>query len=797
MERDNARDLEMRDLRNRLSRLTEASLRINQSLDFDEVLQGVLDSARSLTGASYGAFVLLDDFGGIEDFLSSGLTAKESQGMWDLPDGIRFFELLSSPEGPLRLPNVLGYIRSQGLPDLQPPVEVGPSLPLLAAPVLHMGKRVGHIFVAEREMSGEFSQEDEETLVMFASQAALVIANARRHRDELRARADLETLMDTAPVGVVVFDGRTGGPVSVNQEMRRIVEGLRTPDQPPEQLLDVLTVRRDDGTEISLEGLPLAQALSDADTVRAEEILLRVPDGRSVRVLLNGTPIHSEEGRVESFIVTVQDMTPLEEQERLRAEFLAMVSHELRTPLTSVKGSVTTLLEPPAPLSHADMRQFFSVIDAQTDRMHLLIGDLLDVARIETGALSVSPGATDVAALISEARNVFRSGGGRHQVDIELAEDLPWVMVDRARMVQVLGNLLSNAARNSPESSPIRVSAGMKGVHVAVSVSDEGRGIPAEGLPHLFYKFSRIDSGEQGGGTGMGLAICKGIVEAHGGRIWAQSDGPGLGARFTFTMPTVEQAGYVTPVTAAPPPTPSSRRRAAGQVRVLAVDDDPQALRHVRDALVKSGYTPIVTADPQEALRLVEDERPHLVLLDLVLPGADGMELMKEIAARGEVPVIFLSAHGQEHLVAQALDAGAADYLVKPFSPVELAARIRASLRRREMPEPSQPFVLGDLTINYDLRLVSLAGHPVQLTAIEYRTLAELAANSGRVLTYEHLLRRVWRLEPDADLRPMRTAISSLRRKLKDDAENPAYIFTQLRVGYRMPKGDGRGREEE
>ena len=217
-------DPETQALRDRLSRLSKASLRINESLDLDAVLQGVLDSARSLTGASYGAFVLLDDSGQIEDFLSSGLTSEEAQGMWDLADGMRFFELLTSPEGPLRLPDLLGHVTSQGLPDLQPPVEVGSSLPLLAAPVLHMGKRVGHIFVAEREAGGEFSQEDEETLVMFASQAALVIANARRHRDERRARADLETLVETSPVGVVVFDGRTGAPLSVNREMRRIVD---------------------------------------------------------------------------------------------------------------------------------------------------------------------------------------------------------------------------------------------------------------------------------------------------------------------------------------------------------------------------------------------------------------------------------------------------------------------------------------------------------------------------------------------------------------------------------------------
>lgn len=142
--------------------------------------------------------------------------------------------------------------------------------------------------------------------------------------------------------------------------------------------------------------------------------------------------------------------------------------------------------------------------------------------------------------------------------------------------------------------------------------------------------------------------------------------------------------------------------------------------------------------------------------------------------------------------MARALDEGAADYLVKPFSAVELAARIRAALRRRDMPEPSAPYVLGDLTIDYAEHRVSLAGRPVQLTAIEYRTLAELASNAGRVLTYEHLLRRVWRLEADADLRPMHTVIRSLRRKLGDDFKDPTYIFTQLRVGYRMPRG-GRG----
>ena len=807
MNPDDARDREIQALRDRLSRLSEASLSINESLEFHTVLKVVVDSARVLTGADFGVITALHEAVELPPelppdwdltsntmhgcvplvaFVGSGVTDEQIHRMRDWPERLLLFDYLRQLPGPLRTPDLSSHTMSLGMTEFSA-LPVGP---FLTAPLRHQGEGVGNIFLGRERGMGEFTAEDEETLVMFASQAAMAIANARRYRDEQRAKADLETLINTSPVGVAVFDARTGAPVSFNREAVRIMEALRTPDNPPEQLLEVLTVQRADGRKVSLREFPFAETLRSGETLRAEEITLSVPDGRSVTILVNATPIRSDDGEVTSVVTTMQDITALEELERLRAEFLAMVSHELRTPLTSVKGSITTLLDPPSPLNPAEMRQFFRIIDSQVDRMHVLISDLLDVARIETGTLAVSPEPTDVALLAGEACNGFRSGGGRHDIDLDLARDLPWVMADRLRMVQVLGNLLTNAAKHSPESSTISVSAVGEGVHVMVSVSDRGRGIPAESLPHLFRKFSRLESQEQGGDTGLGLAICKGIVEAHGGRIWAESDGPGLGARFTFTLPTVEAAGYVSPAGRSQPSTRSSRRRGAEQVPILAVDDDPQALRYVRDALVRSGYEPLLTADPEEALRIVAEERPRLVLLDLVLPGTDGIDLMKAIAETTDAPVIFLSAYGQDKLVARAFDNGAADYVVKPFSPTELSARIRAALRRREAPKPSEPFVLGDLTIDYDERRVTLAGRPVELTAIEYRTLAELSANAGRVLTYEHLLRRVWGLESGADVRPMRTVISSIRRKLGDDSENPAYIFTEIRVGYRMAKGE-------
>ena len=788
----NAGELERENeaLRDRLSRLSEASLRINESLDFDTVLQGVLDSACSLTGARYGVITLLDESGRIEDFVTSGLTPEERQRFVELPEGLKLFEHLSRITEPLRLRDFHSHTRALGLPAFRPPMAVSPVLTFLAAPIRNLGESVGAFYVGEKEL--EFTPEDEETLVMFASQAALVIANARRHREERRARAGLETLVNTTPVGVLVFDARSGAPVSLNREARRIVNDLCAPGGSAELLLEVLTFRRADGREISLEEFPLAQALSTGETVRAEEIVLQAPDGRSVTTLINATSIRSEDGEVESVVVTMQDMTPMEELERLRAEFLGMVSHELRTPLTSIKGSAATLTEAASDLDPAEMLQFFRIIGEQADYMRDLIGDLLDVARIETGELSVAPAPADVATLVDEARSRFQSGGGRNNLRIDLSPELPLVMADGRRIIQVLNNLLTNAARHSNELSAIGVSAVREGYHVAVSVTDEGRGIAAERLPHLFRKFSRIDGEDRRrdiAGSGLGLAICKGIVEAHGGRIWAESDGPGLGARFTFTVPAVEEA-----VTLPAPPSRRRKTKTRERPRVLCVDDDPQTLRHVRDALTKAGYTPVVTGDPEEVSRLMAEEAPRLILLDLMLPGSDGMELMKGIREVSDVPVIFLSAYGQDEVVARAFDMGAADYVVKPFSPTELAARIRATLRKRaapELAEPSEPYVRGDLTVDYARRRVTVAGRPVQLTAIEYRMLVELSANAGRALTHEHLLQRVWGPDKGEGSGPVRNIVKRLRRKLGDDPGNPAFIFAVPRVGYRMEEGEG------
>ena len=689
--------------------------------------------------------------------------------MLEWPDGPRLFEHLRDLPAPLRVADMRGYLRSLGLSP-----NPWSAKTLQGTPMRHRGEHLGNFFLSDKEDGEAFTGEDEEILVLFASQAATAVANARTYRDVERARADLEALIETSPVGVVVFGAGTGRAVSLNREARRIVEELRTPGHPTEQLLEVMTWRHADGRESSLEELPLARQLENATAMRAEEIELSVPDGRSVRMLINSTPIRSADGEVVSVVVTMQDLAPLEELERQRAEFLGMVSHELRAPLTSIKGSTATVLDAATLPSQAEMVQFFRIIGGQADHMRGLIANLLDAGSIEAGTLTVAPEPSNVAALVDRARNTFLSGGGRHAVLIDLPPDLPQAMADRERIVQVMNNLFSNAARHAPASSPIRVEGAREGGYVALSVSDEGRGIPPDRIPHLFRKRAG-----PAGGTGLGLAISKGLVEAHGGRIRAESGGTGQGARFTFTIPAT---GAAAPEEAPPGgrPHPPGKR---GKTRVLVVDDDPQTLRYVRDTLSDAGYAPLLTADPDGLPGVIHAEKPGLVLLDLMLPGTDGIELMKRLPELSDLPVIFISGYGRDETIARALESGAADYIVKPFSPTELVARVQAALRHRAQPET---FVLGDLTVDYDQRRVSMAGREVPLSAIEFDLLRILSVNDGRVVTKEALLRQVWGRRGSHHTGRLRTVVKQLRHKLGDDTANPAYIFTERRVGYRM-----------
>ena len=460
----------------------------------------------------------------------------------------------------------------------------------------------------------------------------------------------------------------------------------------------------------------------------------------------------------------------------MRAAFLGMVSHELRAPLTSIKGSTAMVLGETRAFARAEMLQFFRIVDEQAERMSALIGDLLDAGRIEAGALSVEPEALRVADLVEGARTTFLTGGGRHRVALDLPPELPRVMADRERVGQVLNNLLGNAARHSPADSPIRIEAMHEGAHVAIAVADEGRGIAPERLSRLFRKYS--EDGEGRLGVGLGLAICKGLVEAHGGRIRAESGGPDLGARFTFTLPAVDEAGAEAGRSGAP-------REENGRPRILVVDDDPQTLRLVRDALTGAGYDPLVTGEHEGLGQVLAREKPALVLLDFMLPGADGVELMERLPGLSDVPVIFISGYGRDETVARALEAGAEDYVVKPFSPTELVARVRAALRRRAEPAP---FVLGELAIDYDRRRVSVGGPRGRAHGDGVRAFARSLARGGAGVRLRHpAAPGLERTRGQAGLAGLRQAAAQEARRRR-----PAACVHRQRVTGRLPHAPAR-----
>ena len=772
--------LEIETLQLRLARLTEAILRISEDLDLDVVLQEVADSARSLTDARYGAVATLDDAGELEDLVVSGLTPEDRAELMRFPEGKAFFKYLSELEQPIRTSDFVTDAAAAGFPGFKPPIRA-----FLGTEILARDTRVGMIFIGEKENGQEFTREDETTLEMFAAQSATAVTNARRYGDEQHAKADLEALINTSPVGVLVIDAKSRQMTRVNREAHRIL------GTPPGREADLvrhvrqLTFRRMDSTEIPLHELPIARALLRGETTWAQELVVCPPDGAEVTTLMNATPIHADDGELVSVVATVQDITPLAELERLRAEFLGMVSHELRAPLTSIKGSAATVLGTTGPLDPAETYQFFRIIEEQADHMRDLISNLLDVTRIEAGTLSVAPEPADLAALIDQATNAFASGGHRANIKADLPTGLPLVWADRKRLMQVLFNLLTNANNYSRDWSTITVSASPQDLHVAVSVTDQGAGITADQLPRLFTKFARAETGngdKQPDGYGLGLAICKGIVEAHGGRIWARSDGPGRGTTFTFTVPAVDEASAN--LAARDGPAGSERAPTKAEL-ILALDDDPQTLRYLHRTLTQAGYAPILTGDPDELPRLLEARTPHLVLLNLTLPGTDGFELMRRIPKMMEAPVIILSGRGSDHYVSRAFEMGATDYVVKPFSPSELLARITAALRRREMSQQSEPYRLGDLTVDYLARTVTVAGRPARLTPTEYKLLTALCTNSGQVLTYDQLLERVWGEGSLGGAQRVRTFVKNLRRKLGDDATNPTYIVTVPGIGYR------------
>lgn len=651
---------------------------------------------------------------------------------------------------------------------------------------LDLLRRDGSVVYVAMESSPLF---DDGGRYMGALAGVMDVTHERTIQEQLRESEErFRLLAENATDGIYRFRLEPPGYEYVSPAMTTLF-GYEREDWLSDPDLDHKIVHQDDQ--------PLIDKMRTPSGMLTGPVILRChhKDGAPMWIEHHNAPIRDEDGKVVAIQGIVRDVTErvrsMEEMERLRSDFLGMVTHELKTPLAAVKGSAATALGSSRPLDPEEARELFQIIDEQADRMRDLADNLLDMSRIEAGSLSVKPESLDLRPAIEEAQSIFVRGGRSQRIEVDMPDSMPAVNADRRRLVQVLSNLLNNAAKFSPVAEPIKISVEHDALLATVRVEDKGQGIAPDKIPLLFQKFSQVHDSttSRATGTGLGLAICKGIVEAHGGRIWAESEGEGKGAAFSFTLPLAAEAARE-PAKAAAPTTTAGVRRSE-RPRVLAVDDELPVLRYLQHSLDEAGYQCIVTSDPSQVTKFMELEQPDLVLLDLRLPGISGFDLLARIREFSAAPVIFLTASDSSEDTVRALKMGADDYVTKPFAPSELLARIEAALRRRSLPGMSDsrpPFKVKDLEINFAERRVILGGNEISLSATEYKLLYELATHSGLVLTFDQILRRVWGAEYAGETELVRSFIRNLRRKLNDDAKQPRYILTERQIGYRMVK---------
>lgn len=772
----------------RLSDLVEACLQVSESLEPDTVLQRVIDNARWLTKARYGVLLAYNASGEVDNIITSGRTAGEFDGVKTPPQGKGLLGYMNEVQGPLRVADIASHPKSAGLPEGHPEMRT-----FLGMPVRRDGVHIGNIYLAETESGEEFTPDDEDIIKRFAAHAGNAISNAREFEAVRRRKTDLQTLVNIAPIGVIVFDARTGRLLVANRECQRMVDDLQLPGGSFERLPEVASFRRADGREISFGELPTSRVMQSGETVRAEEIVVCLPSGRSVTTLVNAAPIYSDNGDIVSIVVAMQDMTPYLDDEKLRSDFLGMVSQELRTPLSAIKGSLIALNDIVGSTNSSEPLQLLKIIDHQADLMRTQINSLIDLSRINAGTLQLSLENTEVSQLVAGAVNEFRRNHAGRDIDARIPSGLPHILADTQRVDQVLRDLLAHSFRYSTEAATITVRAELLDSEVAMSVSTVGECDHSTQPPELFERLRAVRLGEGQQSIeegGLALSIAKGIMDAHGGRFSVARNADEHGVTFTLAIPIAEVSS--TDSTAHLNSGADTHSLPASEKpKILVVAEDPHVLSTMRRTLSRADFAPLAVFDLGELDRLVTEQKPEAAVIDLSRSRAEEFELVEWLVTSHGTSVIGILDPGDEAGAILAYEKGADGYIVKPFSPTELVARIRASLRRRTSSYPAETeagYAMGRVSIDYTSHRVTVADKPVQLTATEYKLLHELSSSAGRVMTQDELLHRVWGPEYAGESQLLRAYVKTLRQKLGDNARKPSYIFTEHGIGYRMAK---------
>jgi PAS domain S-box-containing protein len=438
------------------------------------------------------------------------------------------------------------------------------------------------------------------------------------------------------------------------------------------------------------------------------EIVHTCRDGRRIVEESRHVLVHDDEGRGRIILEMNRDITArrraedereralreAREANRLKDEFLTTLSHELRTPLNAILGWSQILLQ--ASIDEETTRRALRTIARNAEAQSQLIADVLDVSRIVSGKLRITVQRVDVARLSAESLDSVRPAAEGKGIELrqDIAPESLWLRADPDRLQQILWNLLTNAIKFTPPGGTVTLRVAAGDSTVRISVVDTGVGITADFLPRVFERFSQRDSSTTRvhGGLGLGLAIVRHLAEAHGGTVWAESEGENLGATFTVALPVQPEQEQVAAERgeqlALGGAALDADARLTG-VRVLVVDDEEDARDLVRQVLTSHGADVTSVHSTEAAMAEMEKARFDLLLADVGMPGEDGYSLIKRVRdlapeAGGNTAALAVTAYGRPEDRFKALAAGFQRHLAKPASPDELLAAVSTLVGRRQ-----------------------------------------------------------------------------------------------------------------
>jgi PAS domain S-box-containing protein len=383
------------------------------------------------------------------------------------------------------------------------------------------------------------------------------------------------------------------------------------------------------------------------------------------------TPVLDRDGALRGFAKVTRDMTEqrrlleLERASRHMNEFIAMLAHELRNPLAPIRNAVNVLrMQPDLP---PVIDRMADMIDRQARQLTRLVDDLLDVGRIATGKISLQRQDLDYREIVLASAEAARPlvAGKRHQLQVEVADQIP-MRGDPTRLAQVLHNLLSNAARYTPDGGEISLTATVDGNRSITRVRDNGQGIAPEALERIFGLFEQepgVERNPSESSLGIGLTLARTLAELHGGSLTAHSEGRGLGATFELVLPCQ-------PVTTAPAEGRGASAPRSDDLRVLVVDDNHDSADSMVLLLEQLGHEAHAAYGAAQALKLAATVRPSLILLDLNMPGEDGFEVIRRLRSVIEHPVYIaaMTGYGQRADRERTRGAGFDEHLTKPVA---------------------------------------------------------------------------------------------------------------------------------